>query len=442
MGFDYDVAVIGTGTSAYHVVNACTAAGLKVAVVDSRGYGGTCAIRGCQPKKYLIAAAEVVERSKKMQKIGLKGLPQIEWSDLMRSKNAFTDPVPEQTEAGFRGAGADALHGHARFTGPNTLRVNQREFTAGHIVIATGAAPRTLGITGEAHLTSSEDFLALEKLPQKIVFVGGGFISFEFAHVAGMAGSEVTILQRGPRVLTHFDPDLTAKLVEASQEMGIRIETESCVDAIEKNGSRLTVRCKENPGRGYRADLVVHGAGRVPALEGLDLEAGQVAYSDIGIQVDRHLQSISNPSVYAIGDAAATPYQLATTGDMEGQITAQNILSGNNLEADYSVVPSTVFTLPPMSSVGLSEAAARERFNNLTVNAGDNSKWPSARRIGQTHSGYKVIIDADTATSWARTYWGITPTKPSTSSPWPWRPALRRTGSSKPYGHIPRTLPI
>jgi glutathione reductase (NADPH) len=396
MRYDYDVAVIGTGTSAYHVVNACTAADLKVAVIDSRGYGGTCAIRGCQPKKYLIAAADVVERSAKMQPIGLKNMPKIDWPALMRSKNTFTDPVPQRTEAGFRDAGAETLHGQAKFKGPNFLQINDLELTTRNIVIATGAVPRPLGINGEAHLTSSEDFLSLQQLPLKIVFVGGGFISFEFAHVARMAGSKVTILQRGPRVLKQFDPDLTAKLVDASREMGIRIETGSCVDSIEKNGSKLTVRCEENPDIGYEADMVVHGAGRVPALKELDLDKGEVSFSQMGVEVNSHLQSTSNPAVYAIGDAADTPYQLATTGDLEGQTAAENIISGNSLTADYSVVPSSVFTLPPLSSVGISEAAARDQFKTIKINSGNTTGWPSSRRIGQTHGAYKVIIDAET----------------------------------------------
>jgi len=139
--------------------------------------------------------------------------------------------------------------------------------------------------------------------------------------------------------------------------------------------------------------MVVHGAGRVPALQELNLEAGEVTYTNKGINVNGYMQSISNPSVYAIGDVAAAPFQLATTADMEGEVAAKNIIHSNHVAADYSVVPNVVFSLPPLATVGMGEVGAQKSRRKIRVNKGDMTGWPSSRRIGQTHAAYKVIID-------------------------------------------------
>jgi glutathione reductase (NADPH) len=398
MPFDFDVAVIGTGTSAYTLAYPCRKAGKTVAMIDSRPFGGTCALRGCQPKKYLVAASEVVDMASKMQQLGIKGIPEIDWPALIRSKSVFTDDIPEGTEKGFQKAGMQTFHGLARLAGPNLLRVGNQDMTAEHIVIATGAKPKPLYIPGEDYLTDSDAFMELSSLPPEIIFIGGGYISMEFAHVSNRAGAKATILQRSQRVLKRFDPDLVDKLVESSKESGIRIKTRSCVDGIEKRGERFCAYCETGPKNGFEADMVVHGAGRVPDLDRLSLESGGVEYSEKGVVVNGYMQSVSNPSVYAVGDAAANPFKLSTTADLEGEVAAQNICHGNVVEADYRVVPSVVFSSPPLASVGMSEAEARKQCKNIRVNRGDMTNWPSSKRIGQTHAGYKVIIDEEDQT--------------------------------------------
>lgn len=395
MSFDYDVAIIGTGTSAYTAAYTCNRAGKKVAIMDRLPYGGTCSLRGCQPKKYLVAAADVVANASKMQKIGVQGIPEVNWSALMRSKNTFTNHVPDETENGFLEEGIDTFYGHTRFRSPNTLVVGEQEISAKYIIIATGAEPRHLSIPGEGLVTTSDRFMSLTTLPKEILFIGGGFISFEFAHVANQAGSKTTVLQRGSRVLKTFDPDLTQKLVEASIDSGISIKTEACVAKIEEEGEKLYINCLERSRDVFKADMIVHGAGRVPVTGELDLEKGEVDWSEKGIIVNEYLQSTTNASVYAIGDVAATPYRLATTGDMEGEVAAKNILDGNRLKTDYSVVPSVVFTNPPLASVGLSEAHAQEKGRKIKINSGNMTGWNSSKRIGQKHAAYKVIIDEE-----------------------------------------------
>jgi len=392
----YDVAVIGTGTSAHHVVHAVASAGKRVAVIDELPYGGTCAIRGCQPKKYLVAAAEAVLRARHLVGIGVEAAPKLDWAALQASKDAFTDAVPAGTESGFAKAGAETIHGRARFTGPDAIRVGDEEIRADRIVIATGAIPRPLGIPGEELLATSEDFLNLPAMPAEVLFVGGGYISFEFAFVARAAGAAVTILQKGSRPLKQFDPFVVDVLVEAARAEGIVVETGACVDRIERRGDRLAAACEEHPEDFTLADLVVHGAGRVPHLAPLDLAAAGVESTPRGVTVDEHLRSVSNPAAFAIGDAAGTTYQLATTADAEGQAVARTLLEDEPSAPDLALVPSVAFTQPPIAAVGLREDEARAQGLPIRVRKGNMTRWPSSRRIGQRHAAFKTVVHEET----------------------------------------------
>jgi glutathione reductase (NADPH) len=166
-------------------------------------------LRGCDPKKVLVGAAEVIDWNRRMAGKGIKekGV-KIDWPALMRFKKTFVAPVPKQREDSFAKAGIAMFHGRARFADKSTVRVGEQTLEAKHVVIASGACPAKLGIPGEEFLTTSEQFLELQKLPNQIVFVGGGYISFEFAHVAARSGAEVQILHRSARPLVGFDPDL------------------------------------------------------------------------------------------------------------------------------------------------------------------------------------------------------------------------------------------
>src|SRR3989442_413531 len=209
----YDLVVVGTGVASA-VASRCRQAGWRVAVVDSRPFGGTCALRGCNPKKVLVSAAEAVHAVQNLAGKGVRARElAIDWPELMRFNRTFTDPVPELTEQGWAKAGVDQFHGRARFVGPTTLVVEDDRLVGRRVLIAAGAMPAPMRFPGSEYLTTSEQFLELDTLPPRLVFVGGGYISFEFAHVAARAGARVTILHRGPRPLEGFDPDLVDLLV-------------------------------------------------------------------------------------------------------------------------------------------------------------------------------------------------------------------------------------
>lgn len=404
----YDLIVIGTGVAASTVAWQCHSAGWKIAVIDSRPFGGTCALRGCDPKKILVGAAELIDWNHRMEGKGINNTKEahINWSELMHFKRSFTDPVPKIREEAFSNAGIATFHGQARFNGPTTIRVGEKDndndhlLDGKHILIATGAKPVRLNIPGEEYITISDQFLELDKLPKRIVFVGGGYISFEFAHVAVRAGAHVTILHRSNKPLGQFDPDLVDQLVQRTRELGVDVQLQTEVKGIVRSSSNgLAVNAfsteadNKKEERTIEADVVVHGAGRVPDIEGLDLEAAGIEYEQKkGIKVNEYLQSVSNPAVYAAGDvvASAGGPQLTPVATYDGEIVASNLLKGNHLKPNYIGVPSVVFTIPPLASVGLQEHAANGLGLHYKTNSERNtSSWYSSRRIGENYSGLK-----------------------------------------------------
>jgi glutathione reductase (NADPH) len=316
----------------------------------------------------------------------------------MRFKRTFTDPVPKNREQSFVKAGIKTFHGRARFTDRTAVNVGDDVLEGRYVVVATGAMPRKLGIPGEQYVKTSEQFLELEKLPKRIVFIGGGYISFEFAHVAARAGAEVTILHRGERPLEGFDPDLVSQLVARTRRLGARVEVRADVAMVEKSDDKLTVHCstgsKQQP---CEADLVVHGAGRVPEIDDLNLAAAGVQADENGVRVNEYLQSVSNTAVYAAGDAAASGNPALTpVAHYEGRIVASNLLKGNHRKVEHIPVPTIVYTIPPVAAVGLSEQAAQQKGLRFRVKKEDTSGWYSSRRVAEDCSGFKVLVEEGT----------------------------------------------
>lgn len=395
MNTHFDLVVIGTGSAGATIAHRCRAAGWEVAIIDSKPFGGTCALRGCDPKKVLVGLAELAYGTERMQNAGaVTRASDIEWPGLMRFKRTFTEPVPVRQEKSLSEAGIAAFHGRCGFLGPTTLQVADQTLSARHFAIAAGATPVQLAIPGEEHLTTSEQFLELANLPGRIVFVGGGYISFEFAYIARVAGAQVSMIHRGERPLQGFDSDLVNNVVSAARELGINVFLGAPVEALEKSGDVLLARTRDQT---FEADLVVHGAGRVADILDMDLERAGVEYTRKGVTVNEYLQSVSNPAVYAAGDAAATAgLPLTPVAGAEGAVVASNLLHGNHLKPDYAGVPTVVFTLPPLAAVGLREEEAQKRGLRFKTKAGDTSSWYSSRRIGLKHSGFKVLIEEDT----------------------------------------------
>ncbi|MDX1760640.1 MAG: NAD(P)/FAD-dependent oxidoreductase [Christiangramia sp.] len=268
------------------------------------------------------------------------------------------------------------------------------------IVIATGARPRKLTFEGGNYALTSTDFLNLKKLPKSMIFIGGGYIAFEFAHIARRCGAEVTILHRGPRPLENFDKDIVHHLSEATQKLGIRLVVETNVTGIKKETKGFTVVGEKNGSEvEFTAQAVFNSAGRVPHIDDMDLKAASVTSNKRGIEVNEFLQSISNPKVFAAGDAAdSNGLQLTPVAVYEGHIIASNIIKGNSRKAEYPPMPSVVFTLPPMASVGLTEEEAKKSGINIKVNNKAVPEWFNAKRLNTEVYAIKTIINNDNNT--------------------------------------------
>jgi glutathione reductase (NADPH) len=395
MDKSFDLIVIGTGEAGSAVATGCRRAGWEVAIVDSRPFGGTCGLRGCDPKKVLVGAAEVVDRRLRMQGKGVTGETRIDWPVLIRFKRTFTDSFPKAREDGFIKAGIETFHGSARFIGKTTVQVGDDLLEGSHVVVAAGAWPAELDIAGEEHLTRSDEFLELDKLPKRLVFVGGGYIAFEFSHVAVRAGAQVTILHRGERPLEHFDGDLVAKLVERTRALGIDLRTNTTVVGVEGGPGQFKITASiDSRHETFDADMVVHAAGRAPALADLDLPAAGVAFDRHGITVNEYLQSISNPAVYAAGDAANSGGLPETPlAQYDGRLVARNLMGVNSHRADYRGMASVVYSIPSLARVGLTEDEAQRQGFSFDVNQADTSSWYSARRVAEPASMYKILIE-------------------------------------------------
>ncbi len=394
MAKQYDLIVVGTGSAGSSAAQECKKAGWNVAIIDERAYGGTCVLRGCDPKKVLVGAAELIDWNKRMNGDGINENASINWQDLMTFKRTFTSSVPEMIEDSLQQSGIDTYHGKVSFQSETEIKVGGDVLKSERILLASGAESVTLGIEGEEFFTYSDDFLELDELPERIIFAGGGFISFEFAHIAARAGAEVHIIHRDSHPLKNFDPDLVDLLMQKTKDIGIHIHLNASVTSIEKQGQNYTVKAeKQGSVQEWSTDLVVHGAGRAPALD-MDLEQGNVEREKGGVRVNDYLQSVSNPHVYAAGDAASTAGPpLTPIAGKDSEVAASNMLKGNHKKIDYPVVPSVVFTIPKIASAGMSEQEARDAGYNVQVNYQETSAWYTYKRTNESYAAYKIIID-------------------------------------------------
>jgi len=394
----FDLVIVGTGVAGRTAAEEAARAGLSTAVVDCRPFGGTCALRGCEPKKILAAAAEVPLRVRGQRGHGVIGDARLDWPELVAFKHRYTDGLSEAFEAGMREAGQTPLHGVARFSAAGTLEIGGVTYSADAILLGTGAKPTPLAMPGEELLVDAEAFMELAELPERIAFVGGGFISFEFAGIAAAAGRRPVVLHRSQHPLKGFDPDLVDVLIKQYAEWGVDVRVNTPVAGVRRGGDAHDAPFVVDLAEGsfVPADLVVHGAGRVPDLGALDLAAGGVEFGPHGVAVDGGMRSVSNERVWAAGDAAAIGRPLTPVAIAQARVAVANIVSPHSAVWDPAVVPSAVFSQPPLCAVGLSESDARSRGLDVDVKLTDTSDWLSSQRVGLAHTAAKTIVARST----------------------------------------------
>lgn len=394
----FDVVILGGGNAGIAVTGPVRRAGMSVAMIEADLLGGTCPNRGCTPKKVLVAAGQALHEIERASVHHIAaGKARLDWSALIDREKEMLKDIPANLARAMVRREVEVIRGRGTFAGPDTIRVGDRELRAGHIVIATGSKPRPLPIPGFELLITSDDILGERKLPGSVIFIGGGVIALEFGHVYARAGAQVAILEALPQLLPSMDADAVARLRTESERIGIRFMTAANVRRIEKtHGGLRAVFDHDGVEQAAEADRIVNGAGRVANVDMLDLAAGNVEHANGRVAIDRHLRSTSNPLVHVCGDAVPTSPQLSPIATYEGDIVGRNIVDGAKYTPDYTHMASSVYTVPALATVGLTEAAAREKGAAVNVYTNDMLDWFSARTFAETVAWSKVIVDQTT----------------------------------------------
>lgn len=394
----FDVVILGGGNAGIGVTGPVRRAGMSVAMIEQDLLGGTCPNRGCTPKKVLVAAGHAlheIERAS-VHQIAV-GKPRLDWAALIDREKHLIRDIPANLARSMAKREVEVIKGSGVFAGPNLVRVGDRELEARHIVIATGSKPRPLPIPGAEWMITSDEVLSERDLPASVIFIGGGVISLEFGHVYARTGTDVTILEALPQLLPAMDADAVARLQTESERIGIRVKTDVSVKRIEPANGRLrVVFTHAGTEHAAEADRIVNGAGRVANIETLDLAAGKVEHANGRIALDRYLRSSSNPFVHVCGDAVPTAPQLSPIATYEGDIVGRNIVEGPTYSPDYAGMASSVYTVPALAAVGLTEAAARQKGFAIDVHANDMQDWFSAKTYAETVAWSKIIVDRAT----------------------------------------------
>ena len=394
----FDVVILGGGNAGIGVTGPVRRAGMSVAMIEQDLLGGTCPNRGCTPKKVLVAAGHALHEIERASVHHIAvGKPRLDWAALIDREKDMIKDIPANLARSMEKRNVEVIRGHAAFAGPNLIRVGSRNLEARHIVIATGSKPRPLPISGAELMITSDEMLSERDLPASVIFVGGGVISLEFGHVYARAGADVTILEALPQLLPAMDTDAVARLQTESERIGIRVKTGVGVKRIEPANGRLRVVFTHGGAEhSAEVDRVVNGAGRVANVDTLDLAAGNVEHANGRVAIDRHLRSTSNPIVHVCGDAVPTSPQLSPIATYEGDIVGRNIVEGPTYSPDYASMATSVYTVPPLAAVGLTEAAARQKGFAIDVHANDMQDWFSAKTYAETVAWSKIIVDQAT----------------------------------------------
>jgi len=389
--YDYDLFVIGAGSGGVRASRIAAQLGARVAVAEDRFYGGTCVNIGCIPKKLFVYASHFAEEFHDAAGFGWTvGERKFDWPTLVANKNAEIERLNGVYERILKNAGVEILDGRATIVDAHTVEVAGRQVTAEHILVATGGKPFVPEIRGREHASISDDMFYLEKFPERVIVVGGGYIAVEFAGIFKGLGAEVTQLYRGPHFLRGFDDDLRHFLCDEMRKKGIDIRFNSTVECIEKHGGEYCAELEN--GRELTADLILYATGRVPNTENLGLEAAGVELAENGaIKVDEAFRT-SVPSIRAIGDVIDR-VQLTPVALGEGMWLARHLFGETPPAFDYADIPSAVFSQPALASVGLTEAQAHDRHGELDVYISEFRPLKHTLSGSEERSFMKLIVD-------------------------------------------------
>jgi len=393
---EFDLFVIGAGSGGVRAARVSAAYGARVAVAEEHKVGGTCVIRGCVPKKLLVYGAHFAEDLEDAAMFGWD-VPQkrFDWpvlrdnvlAEVSRLEGAYTETLTNHKVTIF--------HDRATITGPNSVRLaGGREISADKILIATGAHPTMPQIEGIEHAISSNEVFHLEKLPERIVIAGGGYIANEFAGIFHQFGSHVVLVNRTDVMLRHYDQQIVDRLIQISIRKGIDFKFNATIDRIDRgNDGKLHIAmtgCDD-----MEADQLLFATGRQPNTAALGLEAAGVDLGDNGsVKVDDDNRS-SVPSIFAVGDVTDR-VQLTPVAIREGQAFADTFFGNKPARVDYGCIPSAVFSHPPLAGVGMTEGQARNKLGSVKTYTSDFRAMKNVLAGRNERSLYKLVVDEGT----------------------------------------------
>ena len=391
---DFDLLVIGAGSGGVRASRIAAGHGARVAVAEEYRVGGTCVIRGCVPKKLLVYGSHFAEDLEDARRFGwqIEG-KRFDWAVLRDNVAAEVDRLNGLYQNTLDNNQVTTLLGHARIIDAHTVEVEGQRHTAGTILIASGARPFTPDIPGAEHGITSNDVFHLPTLPRRMVIAGAGYIATEFAGVFHELGVDVTLINRSETILRGWEPALSDRLLQISMAKGLNFKLNCRLERVEKTEAGLVLHFAD--GKTMETDVVLWALGRVPNVEGLGLEDVGVALNEKGaIAVDADNRT-NVPTVFAVGDVTDR-VQLTPVAIREGHSFADRQFGEKNWHVDYNAIPSAVFSNPPLGSVGMTEAQARNAYGQVKIYTSDFRPMKNVLAGRNERALYKLVVDAAT----------------------------------------------
>ncbi|MEE8873975.1 glutathione-disulfide reductase [Pseudomonas helleri] len=396
MAYEFDLFVIGAGSGGVRAARFAAGFGAKVAVAESRYLGGTCVNVGCVPKKLLVYGAHFAEDFEQASGFGWSlGEANFDWATLIANKDREIHRLNGIYRNLLVNSGVTLMEGHAKLTGPNEVEVNGQRHTAKHILIATGGWPQIPEIPGHELAISSNEAFFLKELPKRVLVVGGGYIAVEFAGIFHGLGAQTSLLYRGDMFLRGFDGAVRKHLHEELTKRGMDVQFNADIARIDKQADG-SLKATLKDGRELEADCVFYATGRRPMLDNLGLENTGVKLDKRGfVQVDDLYQS-AEPSILAIGDVIGR-VQLTPVALAEGMAVARRLFKPEQYRpVDYRMIPTAVFSLPNIGTVGLSEEQAIEDGHKVQIFESSFRPMKLTLTECQERTLMKLVVDADT----------------------------------------------
>ena len=396
MAYEFDLFVIGAGSGGVRAARFAAGFGAKVAVAESRYLGGTCVNVGCVPKKLLVYGAHFADDFEQASGFGWTlGEANFDWATLIANKDREINRLNGIYRNLLVNSGVTLIEGHAKLTGPNEVEINGQRHTAKHILIATGGWPQIPEIPGHEHAISSNEAFFLKELPKRVLVVGGGYIAVEFAGIFHGLGAETSLLYRGDMFLRGFDGAVRKHLHEELTRRGMDVQFNADIERIDKQADG-SLKATLKDGRELIADCVFYATGRRPMLDNLGLENTEVKLDKRGfVEVDDLYQS-AEPSILAIGDVIGR-VQLTPVALAEGMAVARRLFKPEQYRAvDYRMIPTAVFSLPNIGTVGLSEEQAIEAGHKVQIFESSFRPMKLTLTECQERTLMKIVVDAQT----------------------------------------------